>query len=209
MQRHGVQIGSGAQYGRAPTAAASIASLSSPTIGELTATMLMRSDNMVAETLFREIGIAAGGNGSTASSGAALDRALSSMCIDIAGAAADGSGLSRADARASGEWLRLLHAARDQPWFPTFHESLPVAGRSGTLSGRLGGPATLGNVRAKTGWTIPARGLSGYLTTAGGREVVFSVIVNGEDDGRPYGDAIPGAEHAIDEFIEVIAAWPT
>ncbi len=209
LRRHGVDVVGNTRYGDSPPDSAEIAVLHSPTVTELIATMLLRSDNMVAESLFRELGVATGGDGSTTSAGEALQSALAALCIDVAGIAADGSGLSRADARSSGEWLRILHAAREQPWFHLLHGSLPVAGQTGTLAGRLGGAATAGNVRAKTGWTIPARGLSGYLTTVGGRDVVFSVIVNGEDDGSPLGDRVPGAEHAIDELVEVIAAWPT
>jgi D-alanyl-D-alanine carboxypeptidase/D-alanyl-D-alanine-endopeptidase (penicillin-binding protein 4) len=77
-------------------------------------------------------------------------------------------------------------------------DSLPLAGRSGTLAGRLTSAATAGNVRAKTGSIIPGRALSGYVTTASGRSGVFSVVVNGDNPGR--------AQAAIDALVTSVAA---
>jgi D-alanyl-D-alanine carboxypeptidase/D-alanyl-D-alanine-endopeptidase (penicillin-binding protein 4) len=68
------------------------------------------------------------------------------------------------------------------------------------LAGRLTGPATIGNVRAKTGSIIPGRALSGYLTTVGGRTATFSVVVNG--------DRVGSAQSAIDALVATVAASP-
>jgi D-alanyl-D-alanine carboxypeptidase/D-alanyl-D-alanine-endopeptidase (penicillin-binding protein 4) len=38
--------------------------------------------------------------------------------------------------------------------------------------------AALGRLRAKTGTLVGVSALSGYVTTAGGEELVFSLIVN-------------------------------
>jgi D-alanyl-D-alanine carboxypeptidase/D-alanyl-D-alanine-endopeptidase (penicillin-binding protein 4) len=152
-----------------------VAVLESASVAELTTVMLRRSDNEIAEALVRAIG-----DGATQ---AGLDRTLDAVepwCLHLAGAAADGSGLSREDRRSAREWRRMLQVAQEQPWAPQVWEGLPVAGRSGTLASRLGGGATAGNVRAKTGSIIGGSALSGYATTNDGRAVVFSVIVNGE-----------------------------
>jgi D-alanyl-D-alanine carboxypeptidase/D-alanyl-D-alanine-endopeptidase (penicillin-binding protein 4) len=106
--------------------------------------------------------------------------------------------LSRVNSRSAREWQRLLRSALDVPWAPALLSSLPVAGRSGTLVGRLTSAATEGNVRAKTGTIIPGRALSGYFTTAGGRDAVFSVVVNGD---RPA-----PAQSAIDALVTAVAA---
>jgi D-alanyl-D-alanine carboxypeptidase/D-alanyl-D-alanine-endopeptidase (penicillin-binding protein 4) len=66
------------------------------------------------------------------------------------------------------------------------------------LAGRLTNPATIGNVRAKTGSIIPGRALSGYFTTAGGRSSAFSVVVNG--------DRLGSAQGAIDALVATVAA---
>ena len=112
------------------------------------------------------------------------------MTLD--GTDADGSGLSRADSRSPDAWRRLLELARTRPWYPTFRDALAVSGHSGTLPARLTGPAVAGKVRAKTGSTAVSGALSGYLTTASGRTVVFAIVVN-QPRGAP--------EPAIDEFV--------
>ena len=57
-------------------------------------------------------------------------------------------------------------------------QALPIAGRDGTLSRRMAGTPAEGNARAKTGSIANARALSGYVTTADGERLVFSIIAN-------------------------------
>jgi D-alanyl-D-alanine carboxypeptidase/D-alanyl-D-alanine-endopeptidase (penicillin-binding protein 4) len=94
----------------------------------------------------------------------------------------------------------MLQAARGQPWWPVLAEGLPVAGRSGTLAGRFRGTPAEANVRAKTGTIIGGTALAGYGTTARGRPMVFSVVVNGA-----------GAENAagaVDRLVASVVATP-
>jgi D-alanyl-D-alanine carboxypeptidase/D-alanyl-D-alanine-endopeptidase (penicillin-binding protein 4) len=162
--------------------------------------MLMQSDNVIAESLVKEIEAVQGRTGTTAGGLLAIREALAALCIPVAGVDADGSGLSRRNARSAREWRELLDSARRAPWGEALVASLPLAGRSGTLAGRLTGPATIGNVRAKTGSIIPGRALSGYLTTVGGRTATFSVVVNG--------DRVGSAQSAIDALVATVAASP-
>ena len=87
--------------------------------------------------------------------------------------------------------LRLRHArgAGDDPHAHRsrrrlrgpFEASLPIAGRDGTLANRMKGTAAEGNARAKTGSMTSVRGTSGYVTTADGEPLVFSIIANNFD----------------------------
>jgi D-alanyl-D-alanine carboxypeptidase/D-alanyl-D-alanine-endopeptidase (penicillin-binding protein 4) len=58
---------------------------------------------------------------------------------------------------------------------------LPVAGFSGTLSGRFGGLASAGAglIRAKTGTLDGVVALAGYLQDNSGATLVFATIVTG------------------------------
>jgi D-alanyl-D-alanine carboxypeptidase/D-alanyl-D-alanine-endopeptidase (penicillin-binding protein 4) len=59
-----------------------------------------------------------------------------------------------------------------------WRDAQPVAGVDGTLRGRMRNTAAAGNLRAKTGTLNNVSGLSGYVTTAAGERLAFSIIVN-------------------------------
>jgi serine-type D-Ala-D-Ala carboxypeptidase/endopeptidase (penicillin-binding protein 4) len=93
--------------------------------------------------------------------------------------AADGSGLSRRNLLSASLILRLLRAVdRDPALGPAFEATLPVAGRDGTLAGRMRGTRAEGNVVAKTGTLGSVRALSGFVRTADGEKLGFSIIAN-------------------------------
>jgi D-alanyl-D-alanine carboxypeptidase/D-alanyl-D-alanine-endopeptidase (penicillin-binding protein 4) len=90
----------------------------------------------------------------------------------------EGSGLSRnnlVSARAIVALLRYMPVHRESN---AFLDSLPAAGREGTLRRRLQGTLAEGNLRAKTGSLRWANSLSGYVTTAGGERLAFSLMIN-------------------------------
>lgn len=60
-----------------------------------------------------------------------------------------------------------------------FVRSLPVAGTDGGLNGYYGNRAVLkNNLRAKTGSFSGVRCLSGYITTASGKHLAFTILIN-------------------------------
>ena len=90
----------------------------------------------------------------------------------------DGSGLSRYNYVAPATIVQVLVAMARHPDFTAFYEALPVAGVDGTIMNRMRGTAAQGNVHAKTGSIANARTLSGYVTTADGERLVFSLMAN-------------------------------
>jgi D-alanyl-D-alanine carboxypeptidase/D-alanyl-D-alanine-endopeptidase (penicillin-binding protein 4) len=90
----------------------------------------------------------------------------------------DGSGLSRHNFVSPRTLVKVLDAMRRHPDFRVFYDALPVAGVDGTLDTRLRGTPAAGNVRAKTGYVDKARSLSGYVTAADGRMLIFSLLCN-------------------------------
>ena len=90
----------------------------------------------------------------------------------------DGSGLSRNDMVTAEATLTLLTYMNRHAYAKVFREALPIAGVDGTLRNRMKGTPAENNVKAKTGSLSSAASLSGYVTTAAGENLVFSIMVN-------------------------------
>jgi D-alanyl-D-alanine carboxypeptidase/D-alanyl-D-alanine-endopeptidase (penicillin-binding protein 4) len=148
----------------------------SPTIGALIADTNIPSENFYAEMLAKALGARFGATGSTAAGLAVVREQLATFGIHPK--MVDGSGLSRADHTTARQVVRLLQRMDAQPTAATWHASLPVAGRTGTLKARLRGTAAVGRCQGKTGTLIGVSALSGYCTTTGGVRVAYSLIEN-------------------------------
>jgi D-alanyl-D-alanine carboxypeptidase/D-alanyl-D-alanine-endopeptidase (penicillin-binding protein 4) len=105
----------------------------------------------------------------------------------------DGSGLSRDDMVTAEATVQLLVHMNKHRYAQAFRAALPIAGVDGTLRNRMKGTSAENNLRAKTGSLSSASSLSGYVTSAAGENLVFSIIVNNypEDvEARSISDAI-------------------
>ena len=137
------------------------------------------SQNQIGEILLKTLGLERGGAGVSDSGRAVVARQLIAWGVDSAGfALRDGSGLSRHNYLTPEAVVRVLHTMRGREDFDVFYNALPIGGVDGTIRDRMKGGAATGNVRAKTGTLDKARALSGYVTTADGRVLIFSMIAN-------------------------------
>jgi len=153
--------------------------LESPRLADVLKRMEKPSQNQMAELFFRTTALATTGSGSTDSAQAVGARTLAEWGIDAQDIAyRDGSGLSRHDYVTPRAVVKVLEAMRTSPHAAVFRESLPIAGVDGTIGSRMRGTPAQGNARAKTGTLDKTRSLSGYVTTADGRTVLFSLLCN-------------------------------
>jgi len=90
----------------------------------------------------------------------------------------EGSGLSNNNLATPDSIVALLRFMATNRWARDFENALPVAGVDGTLRHRMTNAPAAGNVRAKTGTLHWANALSGYVTTAAGEKLAFSLILN-------------------------------
>jgi D-alanyl-D-alanine carboxypeptidase/D-alanyl-D-alanine-endopeptidase (penicillin-binding protein 4) len=90
----------------------------------------------------------------------------------------DGSGLSRGDMITAEATVQLLTFMSKHRFANVFRDALPIAGVDGTLRNRLRGTPAENNLRAKTGSLSSAASLAGYVTTAAGERLAFSIMVN-------------------------------
>ncbi|WP_190189829.1 D-alanyl-D-alanine carboxypeptidase/D-alanyl-D-alanine endopeptidase [Streptomyces minutiscleroticus] len=199
LAAHGVRVTGPTRTGRAaPATARRLASHASMPLKDLLVPFMKLSNNMHAEVLTKAMGYETAGEGGWPAGLAAIGAYLKGVGIDTGGLRqVDGSGLSRMDNFTAGQFAELLRAVRDEPWYADWYRSLPVACdpermTGGTLRSRMcGTPAAL-NARAKTGSLTGASALSGYVTDAGGRELVFSIVLNNylAASVKPLEDAI-------------------
>ena len=97
----------------------------------------------------------------------------------------DGSGISRHDlVTPSAVTALYTYMAKQSRYSQAWRDSLTIGGIDGTLGNRFKGTAAANNIRGKTGTLDQVSALSGYVKTAGGEELVISIIVNGVADQR-------------------------
>jgi serine-type D-Ala-D-Ala carboxypeptidase/endopeptidase (penicillin-binding protein 4) len=90
----------------------------------------------------------------------------------------EGSGLSRDNLTTPNATVTLLRFMSRHRCAQAYLEALPIAGVDGTLMSRMKGTPATGNARAKTGTLRWANAISGYVTTAAGEHLVFSLMLN-------------------------------
>jgi D-alanyl-D-alanine carboxypeptidase/D-alanyl-D-alanine-endopeptidase (penicillin-binding protein 4) len=177
LEERGVSIGAGADRGKAPEGAVEIAKIESAPMSSVVGEMISASDNLGAELLTREIGLAVSKQGTTLAGTQAITQELDELGLPTANVAlVDGSGLDRGNRLT----CRLLDATLDlgaEPAFGALWSGLAVAGQSGTLVDQLDGTALEGRLRGKTGSLDGVTGLVGLIEI--GRPLRFAFIANG------------------------------
>ncbi|MGZ8412291.1 MAG: D-alanyl-D-alanine carboxypeptidase/D-alanyl-D-alanine endopeptidase [Gemmatirosa sp.] len=138
------------------------------------------SQNQIGELLLKTMGLERAGTGTADSGRRVMERQLQAWGVaperDVV--VRDGSGLSRHDYLTPRAVVRVLDAMRRDPNFRLFYDALPIGGVDGTIASRMKGTPAQGNVHAKTGTLDKARALSGYVTTADGEMLLFSILCN-------------------------------
>lgn len=151
----------------------------SPQLADIVYQTNLRSNNLFAEHLMRSCGVATFGEGSVYSGTKAIEAFWRSKGIDMDGFYMnDGSGLSRANAVTAKQLTAMLAYMKTSQTSEVFLKSLPVSGKSGTLSKLGKGTAAEGRIMAKSGSISRVKAYSGYCTTKSGRKLAFTMIAN-------------------------------
>jgi serine-type D-Ala-D-Ala carboxypeptidase/endopeptidase (penicillin-binding protein 4) len=168
-------------------------------LSEFARVLMKVSQNQYAETLLRTLG-ARSGTGTAAAGQRVVREVLDGWGVaPDAYILSDGSGLSRYNYVCAEMLVKILRQVwRDPRHHDPFVATLPIGGQDGTISRRFVGTKAAGNVRAKTGSIANARALSGYVTTADGEPLVFSVIAN--DFSQPQSVIDSAADEAIERL---------
>ncbi len=161
-----------------------LASTQSAPLHELLTVMLKKSDNMIADTVFRTIGHSYYGVPGTWRAGADAVRQLLRQKAGISlgnTIVVDGSGLSRHNLIAPATMMQILQYIAQNDSQLNFITMLPLAGHDGSLQYRAGlnQAGVDGKVSAKTGSLQGVYNLAGFITTASGQRMAFVQYLSG------------------------------
>ena len=178
-----------------------VVTISSPPLKEIIRMLNHESVNLYAETLIKELGKVYRGAGSTDSGKLVVNEFLDSLGVETSGMfIEDGSGLSPQNALSSGSLCSLLYLMKKKGKnFNEFFNSLPEAGKNGTLKNVFRDPVFEGAMRAKSGTILRVKSYAGYITTKSGKELIFCIIVN--NFTAPSSKLIAAIEDLLKEVI--------
>jgi D-alanyl-D-alanine carboxypeptidase/D-alanyl-D-alanine-endopeptidase (penicillin-binding protein 4) len=140
----------------------------------------MVSRNLFAEHILKHLGLKRSGIGNRQSGLNAVMGFWSSKKMDTGGLFLhDGSGLSRFNGITSKQLAFVLSYMKNKTkHFESFKNTLPEAGKSGTMR-RMGKDTDAeGRVFAKSGTMSRVSSYAGYVTTLKGKTLIFSIITN-------------------------------
>ncbi|AJA07716.1 penicillin-binding protein (D-alanyl-D-alanine carboxypeptidase) [Sphingopyxis fribergensis] len=183
-----------------PTEPVMLAELPAPSLATNMVRINKESQNLHTELMLRRVARQAG-SGSIADGQAVMYKVMAQAGLPATGYHfADGSGMSSYNRISPRAAVGLLSWIARQPWSMAWRETLPIAGRDGTLASRFKGTLLEGKLFAKTGSLNASRALSGYLTTRSGRTLIFSALANDMPDGTDS-----QATAAVDRALVAIA----
>ena len=187
-----------------------VATHTSPPLSELAKETNESSNNLYAEHLLRTLGayVYRGADLPTGSAFAGFEASkpfLERIGVDPESfRVADGSGLSALNRLTPVGLVGILRGMYQHPDRATreaFWDSLPVGGYTGTIRSRYRSGDARGNVRAKTGYISGARTLSGYVRSARGDVLAFSLLCNN------YTVSTSRVNRAQDQIVELLADY--
>ncbi|MDF0554864.1 D-alanyl-D-alanine carboxypeptidase/D-alanyl-D-alanine-endopeptidase [Kamptonema sp. UHCC 0994] len=178
-----------------------LAAVESPPLADLVRETNQESVNIYAEVLLRLIGKIAPipRNNKYEFGLQELGVTLNQLGVNPNGyVLVDGSGLSRQNLVSPEALVQTLRLMANSPLKSIYRDSLPIAGKSGTLKNRFNNTSAQGIVQAKTGTLTGVSALSGYVAVANFEPLAFSIIINQSDLSAE------DLREAIDEIVLVL-----
>lgn len=151
----------------------------SPPLSEIINVTNHESVNLFAEHLCKHIAYLKTGLGSTDEGVKQIKKFWEKQGVDTNGLfMVDGSGLSHFNAATPKNICHILNYMNKSPNAEIFKESLPVAGKSGTLYVFNADNFPNKALRAKSGSMTRVRCYAGFLRTQSGKELIFTLMLN-------------------------------
>lgn len=180
LSEAGISVAPQYRVGVIPADTYVLAEHESAPLSSLIQTVLLRSNNIYAESLTKTLGWALHRVGSFQGGVKAMREILeNNLAVGLKQAQIkDGSGGSHYDLISLKDVTSLLKAMRKSPHKDVFFDAFPRSGFTGTLKFRLSNKSHRGRFIAKTGTLTGTGALAGIAKTYQGRELVFVVVVD-------------------------------
>jgi D-alanyl-D-alanine carboxypeptidase/D-alanyl-D-alanine-endopeptidase (penicillin-binding protein 4) len=182
LRREGIQIGKTVRRGKAPERGNLLLTFRSPSLGELIRTVNKRSQNFMAEQLYKTLGAEFLGPPGSWWKGQQVITAFMEEEVGVpAGSYVlhNGSGLNDTNRVSAAQVVKLLRTmAKRHDVRADFEASLAVGGADGTVAGRFTAPDVARALRVKTGSLGNVRALAGYVTSRNGETFAFAFLVS-------------------------------
>lgn len=142
----------------------------------------IKSSNLYAETLLKLNSLVIAKQGNQTDGIKIIEQFLKNAGINTEGMKlTDGSGLSPMNKITGIQQVSLLNYMNKQSTYQSFYNSLPVAGKSGSIASMFKGSVAENNLRAKSGYISGVRSYCGYYLNKNNELRSFSFIVNNYD----------------------------
>lgn len=174
------------------------------TIFDVMTNMDKESDNLSAITIFKLLGAKLVSNPGTLEKGQEVIQSfLSEIGIDrYSYEILEGSGLTRYNKVNADMYVKLLKYMYDDRFlFDYYYNTLPIAGKDGTLKSRMMGTEAEGNVHAKTGTLNGVSSLAGYVVDRDNEILIFFLVMNG------FGGRATPMHEVQDDFCVTLAQF--
>ncbi len=151
----------------------------SPPLSEIVYWTNLKSINLFAEHLLKYIAYKKEGFGKENEGTEIVTNFWKNKGVDVSGFFMnDGCGLSRSNVITTKTETEILRKMIKDKNFKAFYNSLPVAGKSGSLENLCQGTCAKNNLCAKSGYITRARGYAGYVKNKKGEMLCFSMLAN-------------------------------
>lgn len=188
LKRLGIAFNGKVQQANQPQKGKLLAEHFSKPLPELIRKMMKKSDNQIADSLFRTI---ANQQHNRPASFQLASLSLRNLLKTKTGldfnnsVIADGSGLSRYNQISANTMLQALEIIAQNDKTLQLKETFPIAGIDGTLAGRgsLTQAPLANNLIAKTGALKGVYNLAGFMQNAKGEQIAFVQFINGYSTG--------------------------
>ncbi len=175
--------------GQVPRYADRLYTLASLSLGELVRLVNKRSQNFMAEQLWKTLGAEFVGEPGTWAKGQQVMNAFLEEELGIPQGSYvlhNGSGLNDVNRLTASQVVALLRGMWQRPEVrPEFLASLALGGADGTVAGRFREPEVARTLRVKTGSLERVRTLAGYVHGRGGEVFAFALLISRYEGSSP------------------------